>query len=107
MAARCAIESKCAAARCGAGGVDSLFAGHPAGFVDAAHMLLDVLVHPESGFGRGDTGLSRRSGSERVLSAGCGQPAGPWPSLFPSVLTSVLPAPLMHTARCTTSQETC
>jgi hypothetical protein len=47
MAARCAIEGKCAAARCGAGGGGSLFAGHPAGFADAAHVLLDVLIHPE------------------------------------------------------------
>ena len=32
------------------------------------------------------SGLSRRSGSERVLRAGCEQPAGPWRSLVPLVL---------------------
>jgi hypothetical protein len=47
MTARCATEGKCAAARSGAGGVESLLAGHPAGFADAAHVLLDVLIHPE------------------------------------------------------------
>ena len=47
MAARCATEGKCPAARRGAGGAGSLLAGHPAGFADAAHALLDVLIHPE------------------------------------------------------------
>jgi hypothetical protein len=44
-------------------------------------------LHPGgSGFGRGETGLSRRSASKRVLSAGCDQPAGPWPSSFPLLI---------------------
>jgi hypothetical protein len=74
--------------------------------VDAALVPLDVLIHPERIRSR-DTGLSRRSGSERVLSAGCDQPAGPWPSLFPRVLTSILRARLIHTVRFTNSEKAC
>jgi hypothetical protein len=47
MAARGAIEGKWAAVRRGVGGVDGMLGGHPAGFVDAAQVLLDELTDPE------------------------------------------------------------
>ena len=46
-AARGAIEGKYTAARRGFGGVDGLLAGHPAGLVDAARVLLAEVIHSE------------------------------------------------------------
>jgi hypothetical protein len=46
-AARGAIEGKYTAARRGVGGVDGLLAGHPAGLVDAARVLLAEVIHSE------------------------------------------------------------
>jgi hypothetical protein len=43
MAARCAVEGKCAAAR----EAPAASIACSLGFADAAHVRLDVLIHPE------------------------------------------------------------